>query len=139
MTKFYRNVEKNAKDCKGQAKLVLDAINASTTPETALTVDEVAKAIQDAGLKTVQTPKRIASYYLQIFKKTGIVRKVETAEDEATAVDEVRAGTAIDPETTLDAVASTDDEDDDDPTGDDDDEDLEGDEVDDEELVDVIK
>ena len=93
MTKFMRTA-KQAKDSRGQVALVLAAIALAKTPETAMSTDEVAAAIKAAGLKTVQTPRRIAAYYLAILKKTGVVRAIEVEVENASDTDEVRAGVA---------------------------------------------
>lgn len=56
---------------KGQAKLVFDILEANTAP---VAVKDIASALEaNPAFKTRQTSTRIASYYICVFKKAGIV------------------------------------------------------------------
>lgn len=54
-----------------QSELVYNALKGS---KTGLSMADIATKIEKAGLKTVQTPKRIASWYLKIFVERGFVQ-----------------------------------------------------------------
>ena len=69
----FERTEREAKPMKGQAALVLEAIETATEPQT---VEQLTATIVDLGLVTRQLPERITSYYLCIFKKMGLVRTV---------------------------------------------------------------
>jgi hypothetical protein len=75
MSKTYVRTSRKSKDgVKGQAKLVLDALDMRGEG----TVEELTGDIKELGLVTRQAPERITSYYLCIFKKQGLVTVRET-------------------------------------------------------------
>jgi hypothetical protein len=82
-TKFVRTDKKNAKDPRGQAALVLAAMETAPAPQT---IAEITADIKDS-LITRQDPERVVAYYVTIFKKSGLVKAVaETAEPVAVTV-----------------------------------------------------
>lgn len=78
-------------DGKGQARLVFDILEASPAP---VAVKDIASALEaNPAFKTRQTAMRIASYYVCVFKKSGIVAAsapvaVETEQTEETVAAE---------------------------------------------------
>jgi len=88
MAKQFVRTERQAKELKGQAALVLEALDNANGPAT---VEQLTATIKDLGLVTRQAPERITSYYLCIFKKQGVVRVVEpepeTKENETAAAE----------------------------------------------------
>ena len=88
MAKQFVRTERQAKELKGQAALVLEALDNADGPAT---VEQLTATIKDLGLVTRQAPERITSYYLCIFKKQGVVRVVEpepeTKESETVAAE----------------------------------------------------
>lgn len=83
-TLFVRT-EKQSKELKGQAALVLEALDVRDEPAT---IEQLTEDIKNLGLVTRQAPERIAAYYLCIFKKQGLVRTVQP-EPEAPAAEVV--------------------------------------------------
>ena len=98
---FVRTEKKNDKAIKGQAALVLEALD---NAEGGQTVEQLTATIQGLGLVTRQAPERITSYYLCIFKKQGLVR-VESVEDAPETEDE-----DVDDDEESEDVEETDDE-----------------------------
>ncbi len=72
----YLRTNKEAKDMKGQGRVILDHLNATTTPQT---VSEVTAAVK-GGISTKQDPERVVGYYLTRFKKDGLVNVVKEGE-----------------------------------------------------------
>jgi hypothetical protein len=85
MAKTFVRTERASKELKGQAALVLEALDAAEGPQT---VEQLTATIKDLGLVTRQAPERITSYYLCIFKKQGLVRVVEPEPSTDESVDE---------------------------------------------------
>jgi hypothetical protein len=86
-TMFVRTERENTKNLKGQAALVMEALEMRTEPAT---VEVLTEDIKELGLVTRQDPTRITAYYLCIFKKQGLVRAV-AVEDEKPADTETPA------------------------------------------------
>ena len=80
MSTYKRTEKQNDKNLRGQAELVMAAIEAH--PEGA-TLEQLTSSVVEAGLVTRQDPSRIVSYYLSIFRKQGLVLTVKPV---ATAV-----------------------------------------------------
>jgi hypothetical protein len=76
MSTFKRTDKQNDRNLRGQAELVMLAIEAF--PEGA-TIEQLTPIVVDAGLKTRQDASRIVSYYVSIFKKQGLVTLVKPA------------------------------------------------------------
>lgn len=76
----YLRTNKEAKEGKGQGRLVLDVLNATTKP---LTVEDIANQIK-GGLQTRQDPQRVVGYYMSKFKREGIVNAIEPEKTTAT-------------------------------------------------------
>jgi hypothetical protein len=83
-TLFERTERELNKVLKGQAALVMEALDGAEGPST---VEALTATIKDLGLVTRQDPERITSYYLCIFKKAGLVRAVQV-EDRAENISE---------------------------------------------------
>ncbi len=77
----YVRTNKEAKEMRGQGKVVLDYMNATSDPKT---VSEVAKAVGSA-LGGKQDPERVVGYYLTRFKKEGLVNSTKPGETAETA------------------------------------------------------
>lgn len=69
---IFVRTEREAKPLRGQAALVLEAIEAR--PEGG-SIEQIAKDISET-LVTRQDPERVVAYYACIFKKQGVVRAV---------------------------------------------------------------
>jgi hypothetical protein len=88
-TLFERTERENTKNLKGQAALVMEALDNADGPADVPALTEV---IKELGLITRQDPERITAYYLSIFKKQGLVRTVQVEDkDEAAVEDEAAA------------------------------------------------
>lgn len=72
----YVRTNKEAKDMRGQGKVVLDFLNSTTVPKT---VQEVTEAVK-GGIETKQDPERVVGYYLTRFKRDGLVNVVKEGE-----------------------------------------------------------
>lgn len=66
----FTRTEREAKPLRGQAAVVLEAVEARTDGGT---IEQLAKDVSET-LVTRQDPERVVAYYLCIFKKQGIVR-----------------------------------------------------------------
>lgn len=66
----FTRTEREAKPLRGQAAVVLEAVEAR---EQGGTIEQLAKDVSET-LVTRQDPERVVAYYLCIFKKQGIVR-----------------------------------------------------------------
>lgn len=64
----------------GQARLVYDGFKALKVTD----LHELATWLENNGLKTVQTPERIAAYYISVFKSSGVATEVNVEELSAT-------------------------------------------------------
>jgi hypothetical protein len=69
----YVRTQKEAKEMKGQGRIVLDYLNATTEPKT---VTEVTEAVK-GGITTKQDPERVVGFYLTKFKRDGLVNAVK--------------------------------------------------------------
>lgn len=72
----YQRTNKEAKEMKGQGRIVLDYLNSVTEPKT---VAEVTEAVKGA-ITTNQTPERVVGFYLTKFKKDGLVIGIKAGE-----------------------------------------------------------
>jgi len=69
----YVRTTKEAKEMKGQGRIVLDYLNSTTEPKT---VTEVTEAVK-GGITTKQDPERVVGFYLTKFKRDGLVNAVK--------------------------------------------------------------
>jgi hypothetical protein len=67
---LFTRTSKEARALKGQAAIVLEALEAANQP---MTIESLAKVIGAEALRTRQDPERVVAYYLCIFKKEGVV------------------------------------------------------------------
>jgi hypothetical protein len=74
----YVRTTKEAKEMKGQGRIVLDYLNSTTTPKT---VTEVTEAVK-GGITTKQDPERVVGFYLTKFKRDGLVNTTKAGEPE---------------------------------------------------------
>lgn len=74
MSTYKRTEKQNEKNLRGQAELVMAALEAH--PEGA-TLEQLTETVVAGGLVTRQDPSRIVSYYLSIFRKQGLVLTVK--------------------------------------------------------------
>lgn len=72
----YQRTNKEAKEMKGQGRIVLDYLNSVTEPKT---VAEVTEAVKGA-ITTNQTAERVVGFYLTKFKKDGLVIGIKAGE-----------------------------------------------------------
>ena len=72
----YVRTTKEAKEMKGQGRIVLDYLNSTTDPKT---VTEVTEAVKGA-ITTKQDPERVVGFYLTKFKRDGLVNSVKSGE-----------------------------------------------------------
>jgi len=77
----YVRTTKEAKEMKGQGRIVLDYLNSTTTPKT---VTEVTEAVK-GGISTKQDPERVVGFYLTKFKRDGLVNAIKSGETEQAA------------------------------------------------------
>lgn len=75
----YQRTNKEAKDMRGQGRVVLDYLNSVTEPKT---VSEVTEAVK-GGITTKQAPERVVGYYLTKFKRDGLVNVVKAGGETA--------------------------------------------------------
>jgi hypothetical protein len=85
-SKFVRTAKEMAKEPRGQAALVLEALATAPGPQT---IAEITESIKD-NLVTRQDPERVVAYYITMFKKSGIVATAKDPEpvDTGDQVDE---------------------------------------------------
>lgn len=72
----YQRTNKEAKEMKGQGRIVLDYLNSVTEPKT---VSEVTEAVK-GGITTKQSAERVVGFYLTKFKKDGLVIGIKAGE-----------------------------------------------------------
>jgi hypothetical protein len=73
-TQKYVRTTKEAKEMRGQGRVVLDFLNATTEPKS---VAEVTEAVKGA-IGGKQAPERVVGYYLTRFKRDGLVNVVKS-------------------------------------------------------------
>ena len=76
---LYVRTNKEAKEMKGQGRLILDFMNSTTKP---MSVAQIAQQIKGA-VQTRQDPERVVGYYLSKWKREGLVNAVEPEKTEA--------------------------------------------------------
>jgi hypothetical protein len=76
----YLRTNREAKEMKGQGRIVLDYLNGTTTPKTVSEITEQVKG----GITTRQDPERVVGFYMSKFKRDGLVNVVG-AEKKASA------------------------------------------------------
>lgn len=75
-TQKYVRTSKEAKEMKGQGRIVLEALNAAKEPMTVTQLTELLKG----KFETRQDPERVVGFYLSKFKREGLVNVAKTEE-----------------------------------------------------------